>query len=336
MKRNSELQLSYLEEEEEENKRNPKQRENYLDSEFTQLVDNFLYFEKKHLIIDQNGYSFKKNRFDFFRREDLSIIRQLGKGSSAKVYLVELKSATQKKFALKSFNGYEKCSRVQLINDIENYRSAKNKCPFIINFYGAFYEAPVVNIILEYMNAGSLKEFISQKKLKKEIIVEKQVRRIVEQLLHGLSFIHNVIKRVHLDLKPENVLLEENLSAKISDFGVSKMLEFTNENILNFAGTYLYMSPERLLNKNFTANADIWSLGVILYEMLILEYPFAHKKSYIDLMQFLNEKKQIIDSNLLCQKYSANCIDFLGKCLDFDEMKRPKAMELLLHPWFYQ
>ena len=123
---------------------------------------------------------------------------------------MSLKSGQNKLITLKIFNGYEKSSRVQLINDIENYRDTKNKCAFIVNFHGAFYQAPNVHIILEYMNNGSLKEFIDIHKNGHVRIPERQICRIIEQILHGLCFIHNIIKRIHLDLKPENIFVNNN------------------------------------------------------------------------------------------------------------------------------
>lgn len=96
----------------------------------------------------------------------------------------------------------------------------------------------------------------------------------MENILHGISYIHILHHRVHLDLKPENILIDKKKGVKISDFGICKNLEHSLSVTSTFKGTISYMSPERLCNRAYSFNADIWSLGVIALEIVLLEYPF--------------------------------------------------------------
>jgi mitogen-activated protein kinase kinase 1 len=155
---------------------------------------------------------------------------------------------------------------------------------------------------------------------------------IAEQILHGLASMHHMFHQLHLDLKPENLLVKSPLQVKISDLGISAILEHTNQNIKNTNGTFRYMSPERLRTAEYSYVADIWSFGVIIYEMMLTHYPFRSYTSYIDLMQFLSDSIEVVPDNI--HHYSSKMIHFLKKCLQIDPAKRPSSIELLADPWF--
>ena len=92
---------------------------------------------------------------------------------------------------------------------------------------------------------------------------------------------------VHRDLKPENILILDGI-IKISDFGFSKILDKKDDQLLySYLGTPLYCSPQILMNQPYTSKTDVWSLGVILYEILIGELAFKGK----DCNQLLKEMK---------------------------------------------
>ena len=93
------------------------------------------------------------------------------------------------------------------------------------------------------------------------------------QLCMSLEYIHKR-KILHRDLKSQNVFMTRNNTLKLGDFGISKVLENTNDQALTVQGTPYYMSPEVCQSKPYNYTSDIWSLGCVLYEMITLKPPF--------------------------------------------------------------
>ncbi|MCL7026918.1 hypothetical protein MKW94_021304 [Papaver nudicaule] len=116
--------------------------------------------------------------------------------------------------------------------------------------YQSFYENGVISIILEYMDGGSLSDFL-------------------KKVLKGLWYLHHDKHVIHRDMKPSNLLINHRGEVKITDFGVSAILATTSAERNTFVGTYNYMSPERITGEAYGYKSDIWSLG--------LEHPFIKK-----------------------------------------------------------
>jgi serine/threonine protein kinase len=85
--------------------------------------------------------------------------------------------------------------------------------------------------------------------------------------------------QVHRDLKPENILLNSMGDVKLTDFGISKELDNTLAMCKTMVGTRAYMSPERTQGAKYSYSSDVWSLGIILYEMATFKYPYNEKDS---------------------------------------------------------
>lgn len=142
---------------------------------------------------------------------------------------------------------------------------------------------------------------------------------------------HHISHQLHLDLKPENLLIKSPLEVKISDLGISTKLEHTNQNIQKTDGTFRYMSPERLQTCRYSFLADIWSAGIIVFEMVLTHYPFKSHVSYIELLQFFKDRDCVVPNKI--PGYSPLLVDFLKKALTIDHTQRPSSIELLAHPW---
>ena len=129
-------------------------------------------------------------------------------------------------------------------------------------------------MILEYSNRGSLFTKIR----KKSYLSENETFSYFIQVINGINFLHDN-NFIHRDIKPENILLDDKNYIKLCDFGWCVKLE-ENEMRNTICGTYEYMSPELVNNKQYNYNVDIWALGILLYEMIHGKSPFKPKEKY--------------------------------------------------------
>lgn len=129
-------------------------------------------------------------------------------------------------------------------------------------------------IVMEYFNGITLRELIRRG------ISDEEIMLVFKQILIGVKSLHNTIIEkngiIHRDLKPENILINESLKVKIIDYGLSKIIDFSTITSTGKAvGSPLYMSPEQILDsKSIDKRSDIYSLGIILYEMITGNVPY--------------------------------------------------------------
>lgn len=143
--------------------------------------------------------------------------------------------------------------------------------PNVIRTYECLDDKWALGIVMEYAAGGDLTQYICERGR----VSVRDVMYLMHQVAYGLSAIHNA-GIVHLDLKPENVLLSTKRQAKISDFGIScvnaaTLLRCREDDVV---GTIDYMCPELIEDGEFSFNSDIYSLGVLSYEMLTGTCPF--------------------------------------------------------------
>ena len=119
-------------------------------------------------------------------------------------------------------------------------------CPFLVEFYGAYLQEGCVNVIIEYMDRGSLRDIMTKTRQKNYKFKESELALIAIQILNGLSYLHIVAKQAHLDIKPENILINSDGLLKLTDFGISKDFSTSQDFMKTFLGTLQYMSPERM------------------------------------------------------------------------------------------
>ena len=166
------------------------------------------------------------------------------------------------------------------------------------------------------------------------------VKPLAKQLLETLKSVHDA-KIIHRDLKPENVVLSKrkntsHCDTKLIDFGLACVAK-DEEQQTKIVGTLDYISPDMLFEKGYDTQTDIWSLGVILYELLVGFPPFEHFKNDADTFQAI--KFNGVDEHghlntLFSQcKISRKCFDFIHLLLRKDPRERPTAKIALEHEW---
>jgi len=118
--------------------------------------------------------------------------------------------------------------------------------------------------------------------------------------------------------------------AKLSDFGISKELEATLHMCNTFVGTLSYMSPERMENKQYSFSSDIWSIGMVVFEMATGLHPY-NASNPLELREMI--ENQSPPSLFGIASISSDLADFVSKCLQKEPSKRPTAGQLLSHPF---
>lgn len=198
------------------------------------------------------------------------IIRPVGSGGMAEVFLAH-DNLLDRNVAVKML-------RDQFLADkelLEQFRrEAKSAArlihPYIINIYDVVSEGDIQYIIMEYVDGVTLKEYLKEHKLPLNAVLEIAVR-LADALQHAHS--RNII---HCDIKPQNILIDKYLNPKITDFGIAKMI--SNQTTVYTAavmGSVHYISPEQAVGGKITESSDVYSLGVVLFEMLTGQVPFT-------------------------------------------------------------
>ncbi|EEF40950.1 mitogen-activated protein kinase kinase 3 [Ricinus communis] len=273
--------------------------------------------------VDETDHSEKTYRC---ASHEMRIFGAIGSGASSVVQRA-IHIPTHRIIALKKINIFEKEKRQQLLTEIRTLCEAPCN-EGLVEFHGAFYtpDSGQISIALEYMNGGSLADILRVQKR----IPEPVLSHMFQKLLHGLGYLHGVRYLVHRDIKPANMLVNLKGEPKITDFGISAGLENSVAMCATFVGTVTYMSPERIRNESYSYPADIWSLGLALFECGTGEFPYAANDGPVNLMLQILEDPSPSPSK---QIFSPEFCSFVDACLQKDPDARPTADQLLSHPF---
>lgn len=198
------------------------------------------------------------------KNEDFERLKLIGKGSFGDVFLVKLKS-NEKIYAMKILDK----EKIKSYDQEEHTKSERDlmvkiNCPFIVDIKYAFQDKQYLYMVTEFMQGGEMFFHLFKEK---RFTNEKAKFYLVEIIL-AIEFLHKN-NMMYRDLKPENVLLDKNGHIKITDFGLSKILSRENEKTYTICGTPQYLAPEILSSEGYDNAVDWWSLGCLMYKMLI-------------------------------------------------------------------
>lgn len=260
--------------------------------------------------------------------DDFELLKLLGKGAFGKVFLAQKKD-DQKLYAIKVLRK----TRIIELNQLEHTKAEKMilqhvNHQFLVSLFYAFQTPEKLYFVMEFMKGGELYQHL----LKLDRFSETQAKFYAACITLALGHLHNN-DYIYRDLKLENILLDDQGYAKLTDFGLAKFVK-SDEKALTFCGTPEYLSPELLLGHGHNRPADWWSLGILLYEMLFGVPPF-----YSSNVQ--NMYKKIVREPVAFRpdiQISDLGKDLINKLLAKDQSARlgsqADSLEVLSHPWF--
>ncbi len=272
--------------------------------------------EEKNRLFESGAHNLTKECFVF--------MSQLGSGAFGKVYKVSSK-LTNQIYALKVLSKNQ-ISNLNLIEQLKNEITILARCNHenVIKLFCAFEDKGYIFLVMELANDSTLFNKVKKMRRLPEALVADYTRDIVQAIIYLHS--QNPII-LHRDIKPENILIN-NGRCKIADFGWSNVDdEFRN----TFCGTPDYLAPEMINGTGHNEKLDIWTLGVLMYELLHGNPPFSPKEKPNDarLMQKLIEKNILNGIIDLDPNISVEARNAIIALLKPNDTLRPSAREVL-------
>lgn len=249
---------------------------------------------------------------------------KLGVGQYGTVYQAT-RNGTDDAFAVKVIPAakYRSTPRLDQFTNNEVGVLGKLDCPHVIRFIEIFRSCSNYYIVYEYCNGGTLAELLERRGHLPESEAVEMFRQLLEAF--RVLFRENIL---HRDLKPANLLFHNGM-VKIADFGFCKELLEPGQMTNTLVGSPMYMAPEVLRGKKYDARADVWSLGIVLYEMLFGKPP--HEESTVSKLLQQVEKFEL-KMPLHVNSISAPIQTLLKRLLQTEPDKRISPKELTEHP----
>jgi len=256
-------------------------------------------------------------------KDDFEQLKVIGRGAYGKVLLVRHK-ASRRLYAMKVL---KKASLFLKTKHVEHTKAERQileevKHPFIVQLFYAFQTDDRLYLILEFASGGELFTHMAAERMFSEEVASFYLAELILALehLHSLGIVYR-------DLKPENCLLDSDGHVVLTDFGLSKVAIAQKTNTV--CGTVEYMAPEILMEKHYGKGVDWWSLGILLFEMIVGHTPFnaGNRKKTMDAI--LKKKLQVpyyvsSEAKDLCNKLLRKNPDVRLGC-DDDDIDRIKG-----------
>eukprot|EP00128_Syssomonas_multiformis_P005575 Colp12_sorted_trinity150504_noHs@19123 len=247
--------------------------------------------------------------------------KKIGQGASGCVYVAQHKT-TKKVVAIKEMDLAEQPRKELIINEIIVMRESVHQN--VVNYVDSFLTNGCLCVVMEYMQGGPLTDVIEQNHM-----TEEQIATVCRETLRGLEHLHKK-GIIHRDIKSDNVLLDIDGSVKLTDFGFCAQLNESRSKRSTMVGTPYWMAPEIVKQKDYGPKVDIWSLGIMVIEMIEGEPPYLDEEPLKALYLIAtNGTPQLKQPD----RISPELRRFLDRCLVVDVETRATATDLLQDPF---
>jgi protein kinase A len=265
--------------------------------------------------------------------KELRVHRMIGAGTFGQVHLVSrvASDGTERPYALKVQSKFELCQSGQAKGVVrEKNLMALFHSPFVARLIAAFQDEKCVYMLMNLLQGGELYSVMHTATT--NVLSEEHAKFYSACVAEALFYLHCSHSLVFRDLKPENVMIDEKGYAILIDFGFCKKI---SGKTYTTCGTPLYLAPEVILNRGHSWSVDHWSLGVMIYEMLVGSTPFyKHGMSKADLFRNIVQGKVYPPADA-----SPEALSLLSGLLRRDPAKRLGSLggsevDIIEHPWF--
>ncbi|XP_016984702.1 serine/threonine-protein kinase PAK mbt [Drosophila rhopaloa] len=257
-------------------------------------------------------------------RENLDHFNKIGEGSTGTVCIATDKS-TGRQVAVKKMDLRKQQRRELLFNEVVIMRDYHH--PNIVETYSSFLVNDELWVVMEYLEGGALTDIVTHSRMD-----EEQIATVCKQCLKALAYLHSQ-GVIHRDIKSDSILLAADGRVKLSDFGFCAQVSQELPKRKSLVGTPYWMSPEVISRLPYGPEVDIWSLGIMVIEMVDGEPPFFNEPP----LQAMRRIRDMQPPNLKnAHKVSPRLQSFLDRMLVRDPAQRATAAELLAHPFLRQ
>ncbi|KAJ0411352.1 hypothetical protein ATCC90586_004338 [Pythium insidiosum] len=262
----------------------------------------------------------------------LNFLRVLSKGANGEVWLGQLES---RYVAIKCLLPTKRKDLRALEQFSEEIRLASLlEHPRIVSFCGiAWHSLMNLSIVTEYMEKGDLESFLALPTTPEQLSWAREKALLARDIADALVYLHSLVPVViHRDLKSKNILLDQQLRAKLSDFGLSRETS-TDETMTNGVGTILWSAPEVLEGKRYDEKSDIFSFGIVLSEIDTCALPYGFNKDKSRNKMKSMQIVHLVAEGKLLPTFRDDCpaeiVALARSCLDLDPSRRPSAMQIV-------
>lgn len=253
-------------------------------------------------------------------KQKYTVTKKLGAGASGTVYEAR-DDAAGEVVAIKKMELGRQQKKELIISEIEVMRECTH--PNIVNYIESYLvRGDNLWVIMEYLDGGCLTDVVME-----TVLSEGQMAGICLKCVDALSFLHSN-KIIHRDIKSDNILLGMNGEIKLTDFGFCAQISLNHDKRTTTVGTPYWMAPEIVARKKYSYKVDVWSLGIIVIEMMNGEPPYMNESPVRALYLIATYGKPRIDN---LSKFSQELREFLDRCLEVNVDRRATAEELLTH-----